>query len=208
MNEFQPLSSPARPATSNGPATARQRSLLRQLEELFLAEGFVGFTLDELVRRMGCSKSTLYALANSKEQLAARVVANFFAGATERIEARIAATTDARELLADYLAGVSEQLNRASTKFMRDIAAFPPARTEYEKNSQAAAERIRGFITTGVADGVFREVHATLIAEMTGLLIEGIQTGVLGHRAGTSDAEAFRTLSDLLLGGVAARSGE
>src|SRR5699024_9393428 len=163
---------------------------------------------DELVRRMGCSKSTLYALANSQEQLAARVVANFFAGATERLEARIAATTDARELLADYRAGVWEQLNRASTKFMREIADFPPARSEYEKNSQAAAERIRGFITTGVADGVFREVHATLIAEMTGLLIEGIQTGVLGHRAGTSDAEAFRTLSDLLLGGVAARSGE
>src|SRR5699024_2990527 len=194
------------PSTSTRPATSRQRSLLQQLEELFLAEGFTNFTLDDLAARMRCSKSTLYTLADSKEQLAARVVANFCIGATERIEARIAALTDARELLADYLAGVAEQLNRASTRFMRDVASFPPARAEYEKNSEAAAERIRGFITTGVTDGVFREVHATLIAEMAGLLIEGIQTGVLGSRAGVSDAEAFRTLSALLLGGVAADS--
>lgn len=185
-------------------ATSRQRTLLTQLEELFLAEGFVDFTLAELARRMQCSKSTLYALADSKEQLATRVVENFFIGATERVETAIAGLRDARELVASYLAGVSQQLNRASSRFMRDVASFPPARSVYELNSKAAAERIRGFITTGVADGVFREVQATLFAEMTGLLIEGIQTGVLRARAGASDAEAYRALSDLLLGGVAA----
>lgn len=208
MTEPSPARRPTWPPTPTRPATSRQRALLRQLEDLFLAEGFVNFTLDDLVGHVRCSKSTLYALANSKEQLAARVVANFFIGATERIETKIAGTTDARELVATYLAGVSEQLNRASPQFMHDVAAFPPARTVYERNSEAAADRIRGFITTGVAAGVFREVQATLIAEMAGLLIEGIQTGVLGARAGVSDAEAFRALSDLLLGGVAAGSND
>ncbi|QWF81766.1 TetR/AcrR family transcriptional regulator [Amycolatopsis sp. CA-230715] len=184
--------------------TARQRALLTQLEDLFLAEGFAGFTLEDLATRLRCSKSTLYALAPSKEQLAVKVVAHFFKGAADEIERRIAGIDDARKLIGEYLAGVSEYLSRASAVFMADIAEFAPARATYELNSRAAAARIRTFIAKGVRDGVFREVKAKLIAEMAGMLIEGIQTGVLGARAGVSDADAFTALSDLLLGGLAA----
>jgi AcrR family transcriptional regulator len=183
--------------------TARQRALLAELEALFLAEGFIAFTLDELAARMHCSKSTLYALAPSKEQLAVKVVAHFFKGAAGQIEGRIADIADAREVIGEYLAGVSEYLNRASPKFMADINEFAPARATYELNSRAAAGRIREFIAKGVADGVFRDGHASLIAEMAGVLIEAIQTGVVGSRTGVSDAEAFTALAELLLGGLA-----
>lgn len=204
MTEPDPRRAPNWASVPARTPTRRQRALLAELEELFLTEGFVEFTLDDLAGRMRCSKSTLYAIAASKEQLAVKVVGHFFQGAADRIETKIAGSSDARELIEIYLAGVSEQLNRASTRFMRDVASFPPARSVYEMNSEAAAERIRSFIAKGVADGVFREVHATLIAEMVGMLIEGIQTGVLGARAGVADAEAFSALSGLLLGGVAA----
>ncbi len=183
--------------------TARQRALLSELEAIFLAEGFSQFTLDGLASRLRCSKSTLYALAPSKEQLAVKVVAHFFRGAAELLEERIAGIDDARKILGEYLAGISEYLNRASAAFMNDIAEFAPARDAYQLNSRAAARRIRSFIDRGVTDGVFREVHARLIAEMAGLIIEGIQTGVVGHRTGVTDAEAFTALSELLLGGLA-----
>ncbi|WIX81566.1 TetR/AcrR family transcriptional regulator [Amycolatopsis carbonis] len=182
--------------------TARQQALLAELETLFLAEGFAGFTLDDLAARLRCSKSTLYALAPSKEQLAVKVVAHFFRGAAKRIETRIEGIDDARKLIGEYLAGVSEHLNRASPAFMTDIAQFEPARDTYQLNSRAAARRIRAFIDKGVADGVFRDVHARLVAEMTGLIVEGIQTGVLGRRTDVSDAEAFTALGELLLGGL------
>ncbi|HEY3711759.1 MAG TPA: TetR/AcrR family transcriptional regulator [Amycolatopsis sp.] len=182
--------------------TARQQVLLAELETLFLAEGFAGFTLDDLAARLRCSKSTLYALAPSKEQLAVKVVAHFFRGAAERIEERIDGIDDARKLIGEYLAGVSAHLNRASAAFMTDIAEFAPARDTYQLNSRAAARRIRAFIDKGVADGVFRDVHARLVAEMTGLIVEGIQTGVLGRRTDVSDAEAFTALGELLLGGL------
>ncbi|HEY2058919.1 MAG TPA: TetR/AcrR family transcriptional regulator [Amycolatopsis sp.] len=182
--------------------TARQQVLLAELETLFLAEGFAGFTLDDLAARLRCSKSTLYALAPSKEQLAVKVVAHFFRGAAERIEERIDGIDDARKLIGEYLAGVSAHLNRASAAFMTDIGEFAPARDTYQLNSRAAARRIRAFIDKGVADGVFRDVHARLVAEMTGLIVEGIQTGVLGRRTDVSDAEAFTALGELLLGGL------
>lgn len=182
--------------------TARQQALLAELETLFLAEGFAGFTLDDLAARLRCSKSTLYAIAPSKEQLAVKVVAHFFRGAAERIEERINGIDDARKLIGEYLAGVSAHLNRASAAFMTDIAEYAPTRDTYQLNSRVAARRIRAFIDKGVADGVFRDVHARLVAEMTGLIIEGIQTGVLAQRTEVSDAEAFTALGELLLGGL------
>ncbi|SNR57089.1 transcriptional regulator, TetR family [Haloechinothrix alba] len=182
--------------------TRRQQALLGDLEELFLAKGFLQFTLDDLTAQLSCSKSTLYALAASKEQLAVRVVRRFFAGAAEEIERRVAGIDDARVVIDTYLAGVSEHLGRASDVFMRDVAAFEPARAEYERNSRAAAARIRTFIASGVAEGVFREVHADLLAEMVGVLIEAIQTGVIGERTRVSDAESFEALAELLLGGL------
>lgn len=185
--------------------TARQRALLGELEELFLAEGFLDFTLDDLATRLRCSKSTLYALASSKEQLAVKVVAHFFKGAAERIEQRVESAADARAMIETYLAGVAEELRRASERFMADIAAFEPARAAYELNSQAAAERIRTFIAKGAADGIFRDVHASLVAELAAVLIGAIQTGVVRGRTGVSDAEAFAALSDLLLGGLQRR---
>jgi AcrR family transcriptional regulator len=184
------------------PPTARQTELLGRLEALVLAEGFAHFTLDDLAARLHCSKSTLYALAASKEQLAVRVVGRYFKGAAERIEARIAEVADVRERVGSYLAGAAEELRRASGQFIADVSAFAPTRTTYERNARAAAERIRTFIQDGVRDGVFRDVHATLFAEMAGLLIESIQTGVLTKRAGVSDAEAFTALAELLLDGL------
>nr|WP_240519670.1 TetR/AcrR family transcriptional regulator [Amycolatopsis antarctica] len=183
--------------------TARQLALLAELERLFLAEGFIAFTLDDLAARLHCSKSTLYAVAPSKEQLATKVVGRFFRGATEEIERRLVGVEDARTLLATYLAGASELLGAATSEFIRDVGDFEPTRAAYELNSKAAAERIREFIAKGVTDGVFRDVHASLLAEMAGLLVENIQSGVIGRRAGVSDSQAFAALADLLLGGLA-----
>lgn len=187
--------------------TARQATVLAELHALFLREGFAQFTLDDLAARLRCSKSTLYALAPSKEQLALRVVTRFFRAATERVEKRVADAGDARGRIAGYLHGAAEELAAASARFVADVAAFAPTQAVYERNAQAAAARIRTFIQEGVADGLFRDVHARLVGEMAGWLIEGIQTGVLGRRAGVSDADAFAALSDLLLGGLA-RTGD
>lgn len=184
------------------PRTRRQQALLADLERLFLAEGFVGLTLDDLAAKLRCSKSTLYALAPSKEQLAVKVVAHFFKGAAERIERRIEHIADAREVVETYLAGVADELGRTSAAFMADVSAFEPARAVYELNSQVAARRLRSFIADGVEQGVFRQAHADVIAELAALLIEAIQTGVVRARTGVRDADAFAALAQLLLGGV------
>lgn len=194
-----------RPAGLRGTPTARQADLLSRLEELFLHDGFAQFTLDGLAARMRCSKSTLYALAPSKEQLAVRVVTHYFKRATVLVEQRVAEACGARDRIVAYLTGAAEALRPASRSFIDDIANFPPARATYEANARAAAERIRSFVGDGVREGVFRDVHAALIGEMVALLIGGIQSGVIAERAQVSDSDAFAALAELILRGLTTR---
>src|SRR3954471_23933613 len=100
--------------------TRRQAQLLDQLEALFLAEGFARFTLEDLAVRLRCSKSTLYTLAGSKEQLALRVVRHFFRQATGAVETQTAAETDPALRVTAYLSAVARALAPAGPAFHRD----------------------------------------------------------------------------------------
>ncbi len=48
---------------------ARHREVLDGLENLFMENGFVSFTIADLAKEIGCSRRTLYELAPSKDQL-------------------------------------------------------------------------------------------------------------------------------------------
>lgn len=200
---------PNRPSgAARRPVNARRAQLLDRLRDLFLAEGFAHFTLDDLAARLHCSKSTLYTLADSKEQLAVRVVGHYFKSATEFIENRVAEHADVRERVRAYLDSAAEALRPASREFIEDLAANLATRATYEANARAAAGQIRSYIREGVRQGVFREVHAAFVAEMVGLTITGIQRGDIGERTGLSDAEAFAALSKFLLNGLASTDTE
>jgi AcrR family transcriptional regulator len=185
------------------PLTRRQAELLDQLEELFLAEGFARFTLDDLALRLRCSKSTLYALAGSKEQLAHRVVKHFFRKATAAVEADTGTEDDPALRVTAYLNAVARALAPAGADFHRDLDSFPPGREVYERNTAAAAERVRSLIADGVAQGRFREVHPALIADTVTTLMFRIGRGDTLRATGLDDATAYRELAALLLHGIA-----
>jgi len=182
--------------------TRRQAQLLDQLEELFLAEGFARFTLEDLAVRLHCSKSTLYTLAGSKEQLALRVVRHFFRQATEAVEAQTAQETEPALRVTAYLRAVARALAPPSPAFYRDLDSFAPGRAVYERNTAAAAERVRQLIDEGVAAGHFRQVHPALIADTVTTLMFRIGRGDTARATGLDDAAAYRELAELLLHGI------
>jgi AcrR family transcriptional regulator len=163
--------------------TARQAQLLDQLEELFLAEGFARFTLEDLAVRLRCSKTTLYALAGSKEQLAVRVVRHFFRRATADVEARTAGEGDPARRVTAYLEAVARALTPASRAFRRDLEAFPPGRAVYEHNTAVA-------------------VHPALVADTVTTSMLRIGRGDTARATGLDDAAAYRELAALLLHGI------
>ena len=182
--------------------TRRQAELLDQLEALFLAEGFGRFTLDDLALRLHCSKSTLYTLAESKEQLALRAVRHFFRKAAAAVEEQTSTEADPALRVAAYLSAVARALAPAGPAFHRDLEAFPPGWETYERNTALAADRVRALITEGVAQGRFREVHPALIADTVTTLMLRIGRGDTARATGLDDASAYRELAALLLHGI------
>lgn len=182
--------------------TRRQAELLDQLEELFLAEGFARFTLEDLAVRLRCSKSTLYALAVSKEQLAQRVIKHFFRKATEAVEASTVTVQDPGLRVTAYLTAVATALAPAGPTFHRDLDSFGPGREIYERNTALAADRVRELISVGVAQGRFRDVHPALVADTVTTLMFRIGRGDTARATGLDDAAAYRELAALLLHGI------
>ena len=183
--------------------TARQRELLDRLVDLMAAEGFSGFTLDDLAERLHCSKSTLYALAGSKQELVVEVAKQFFRTSSLRVEDAVGGIEDPTDWIATYLQAVGECLKPMSPAFMEDLAAFPPADEVYRRNTAIAAGRIRDKVVEGMAGGAFRQVHAALAAELVAVAMGEIQRGTLSERLGLTHAEAYAELAGLVVHGLA-----
>ncbi|BBX18434.1 TetR family transcriptional regulator [Mycolicibacterium duvalii] len=185
-------------------ATRRRTELFDALVALFLAEGFAHLTLDDIAARLRCSKSTLYTLAASKEQLVQAATVHFFRTATEDVEARVAEAQAPRARVTAYLTAVGVALDRASDQFMADLDAFAPARQIYERNTRIAARRVQELIADGVATGDFRDVHAVFAADLAATAMVRIQQRVVRERTGLDDAAAYRELAAILTGGIQA----
>ncbi len=183
--------------------TARQQDLLHRLVELFAAEGFVDFTLDELAARLKCSKTSLYTLAGSKQELVVEVVKQYFRDSVPQVEAAVAAAVEPRARVVAYLSAVGEYLAPLSRQFVADMAAFGPAAEVYRFHTAAAADRIRELIADGIDAGTFRAVNAAFAAEMVAATMFEIQRGEMFSRLELTDADAYAELASLIVHALA-----
>lgn len=182
--------------------TIRQAQLFEQLVALFLREGFAEMTLEAAAARLHCSKSTIYSLASSREQLVRKVVVFFFRVAAERVEGKLAGESSAGDRLAVYLRAVGDELRPASRAFINDVASFAPAYEVYERNIDMAANRVRELISEGMESGVFRQVHAVFVSEVVSSVMVSIQQRRIADSTGLSDAEAYDALAALVVDGI------
>jgi AcrR family transcriptional regulator len=182
--------------------SARQAEVFQRLIALTLDRGFAGYTLEEAAMVLRCSKSTIYALAGSREQLIRAVVVAFFREAAEHVEEHVALEPDPARRVEAYLLAVADELRPASAQFMDDVAAFLPAREIYERNTAIAAERVRELIMDGIESKVFRDVPSAFIAEVVSSVMVRIQQREVSKNTGLSDAEAYADLASLVVNGI------
>jgi AcrR family transcriptional regulator len=185
---------------------ARREELLGRLADLVLAEGFARLTVDDMAARLQCSKSTLYGIAASKEQLVAATVRHFFRHATERIEARVGPVAPVAERVTAFVSAMGAELSRMSPDFYVDMVTSEATVGIYERNSDAAAKRVAELVDEGMSTGVFREVDAAFVGAAASLLIDGIRHGQLLTRTALTPAEAYARLGELLTAAVTART--
>jgi AcrR family transcriptional regulator len=183
----------------NSRPSARQADLAGRLQRLFLTEGFAAFSIADLTDRLRCSRTTLYALAPSKEQLVLLVVRAYFRAAAEHIEARVTAAGNPREKLAVYLEAVASELQPVSAEFFADLAEFGPGNDVYQENTRYAAHRVQTLVTDGVKAGALRPVDASFVGAAVAQVMGAIQRGEIQAGTGLDAAAAYRNLADLIL---------
>ncbi|QMW66897.1 TetR/AcrR family transcriptional regulator [Mumia sp. ZJ1417] len=179
---------------------ARRDALMDELISLFLAEGFLSFGIGDLAARLRCSRTTLYAIAPSKEQIIAAAVRAFFRGATEHVEASLAEESDPVARLRTYLEAISCELAPASPAFFADVDAFAPARDVYRRNTEWAARRVRQLVADLGPQG--SGVDPAFAGVVAAQVMLSIQSGELEAQTGVDDATAYHQLASLLVAGV------
>jgi AcrR family transcriptional regulator len=177
----------------------RQSAVLDTLVDLFLARGFRDLGLDDITSAARCSKSTLYALADSKEQLVVRCVEHYFRRAAERIEVEVARHRSPTTRLQAFLLAVAHELDAASDAFLADVAAHDLTRRSYERHTRIAADRVREIVSAGIAAGEFDAVHARFLGEVTAAAMDAIERGGITERTGLTHSAAYAELAKLTL---------
>jgi AcrR family transcriptional regulator len=180
-------------------ARSRREEIVGELTGLFLAEGFAALSVGDLATRLRCSKSTLYLVAPSKEQIVVAVVRAYFRRAADRIEERVAACADPGSRLAVYLEAVAAELQPGSESFYADLAGFGPAAEVYRENTGYAARRVRDLVAAGITAGSLRPVDAAFVGAAVAQVMAAIQGGEIGAATGLGHADAYRRLADLVM---------
>ncbi|RKS73049.1 TetR family transcriptional regulator [Actinomadura pelletieri DSM 43383] len=182
-------------------ASRRREALVDRLMDVFLDRGFAELSVAELAAALRCSKSTLYRVAASREQIVVTVVRAFFRRATERVEAALEASADAdpRERVGAYLNAISGELAAASPAFFADLDAFAPAREVYRRNTRLAVERVQGLVREA-SDGV----DPVFVGAVAGQVMESIHRGEIRARTGLDDSAAYAALAALIVAGMSA----
>jgi AcrR family transcriptional regulator len=191
------------PRTVRTQQDRKQQDLVERLIDVFLREGFMELSIDDMARRLRCSKTTIYGVAESKQQVIAVVVRGFFRRATERVEQQIQVVDAAStERIRAYLMAIAAELAPASPEFFADLDAYAPTREIYLENTRIAGERLQGLILEAVPDA--SQSEALFIGSVAASVMNAIHRGEIESVAGLDDSAAYRALSRLIVAGVEA----
>ncbi|MEO6471518.1 MAG: TetR/AcrR family transcriptional regulator [Aeromicrobium sp.] len=180
----------------------RRDQFTSELIDLFLAEGFLSFSIEHLAAHLRCSKSTVYSVAPSKEQIVTTVVRAFFRRATDRVEARTTRAGTPADRIGAYLEAISEELKPASAMFFADLDHFGPAKEIYKRNTQIAASRVQELVAEALHAGKVSPLNAKFVGAVAGQTMELIHRGQIEAATGLDDSKAYRALADLIVAGM------
>ncbi|AKK05392.1 hypothetical protein CMUST_05270 [Corynebacterium mustelae] len=188
--------------TDNSPATLtpRQRALFSDILQSFLSDGFETFTIDGATKKFHCSKSTIYSLGRSRDEVIRRILISFFREVTRRTDLALRNYKSPKSALENYFHAIGNALEPASAAFMRDLAKEAVAREIYDTNTKAATRKIADLIEKGIATGDFNTENPDFIAALIATGLEQIQQGVFSELIDAH--QAYRQFGTLLLHGL------
>lgn len=182
--------------------SARQEELFDTLETLALDEGFGALTVGELAARLSCSRSTLYALAPSKEELFLIVEERLLQRVHSNALACAERGSDPTARLMGYIAGAIETIRDVGTPYLTEILAYAPARQLLAEFQRTTIGHLRTLIEEGIAAGAFHALNAQIAAEVLDAAVSRVQDPRVLAETGLTASEALDHVSQLIIQGL------
>jgi len=144
---------------SNRKRTETARRILNTAAEIFSESGFEGARVDEIARRAGVNKASIYYHIGDKQALYARVIHDLFGNAAGQMVENISASLSPTEKLKRYihtLAGIVDQNPQIAAIMLREQASGGKNLPELVAQDIAGIVGIiSGILDEGVKEGIF-----------------------------------------------------
>lgn len=177
----------------------RRTEILRDLEQIFLSEGFAHLTIDKIAGRLKCSKATLYAVASSREQLIVQAFERTFRARSATIRERVAHESVPSARIATYVEAVRDEFSAMTPECYADVRAFEGTDAPYRRAVYGTAHLLEQYIDEGVAAGEFKPGNSAFLGVVFNVLLDAVVSGQFRDRLNVTDADAFAEISALLL---------
>jgi len=155
----------AGPASERRRFSARQTEVLDVVELVFLREGISAVRMSNLAREAGCSLSTLYELAPSKEDLLLLVLDRMMRRIARNGWAAVEAETDPAIRARVMLTSGALDASVLGPRFLEAMSSHPPARLLFDRWIAIGRDALVALIEDAVEAGQFRPVSAPVVAE-------------------------------------------
>ncbi len=183
--------------------TRRQEGILDDLERIVLRDGFRQLTVQELARRLRCSRRTLYELGPSKNELVLLVVDRLLQRIGHQAMGKLRRLDDPVEKIHAYVYMASTALRPGTAAFSADVAASPAAHRVFREHYRFAVSVVAHLIQEGIDRGLLPAANPQLVAEVLYAGLERLaDPGVLAL-TGLTNAAAMQQLFDLVVYGLA-----
>jgi AcrR family transcriptional regulator len=184
------------------PLPVRLRRVLDEARELFLQEGFLHFSTDELAQRLRCSKRTIYAIAPGREKFFEAVILHHVMKAEDATLAPIRNAPSVRSAVQGCMQASVDQAKNVSPLFMHDVMLFPAGRKAVDKWRTDIADELEHLIQRGINEGLLRKIDPRVAAES--LLTSSLRVCEPDFLANsrTTMAEAVRQVYEIFWSGL------
>lgn len=185
--------------------TARQAEVLDVVEAVLLREGVRGVRIGELAAEASCSRSTLYELAPTRDELLLLVLDRLLRRTLRRGAEAIERAPGPVERVRAMMVTGALDLAALGPRFLEAVREHPPAQRLFERRLEQGRDVLEELIADAMREGCFRPVQPRVVAEaVIAIVVRFTDPQARPARRATSAAD-LGEMVDVLIEGLRAR---
>ncbi len=184
----------------------RQEEVLDVVEAVFLRDGIKAVRIGELAAEASCSRSTLYQLAASKEDLLLLVLDRMLRRIMQRGTQAIEEATDPVDRVRAMMTSGALDLGAFGPRFLEAIRRHPPARLLFDRRIADGCATLEQLIEQAISAGQLRPVNVPVVAEAMITVVLRFTDPEFVRSRGATFTSGLAELVDIFLDGLRPRT--